>query len=262
MAERYNFKYLPLTGKLPGKSMVEQTETAINELAEVVFERAGDSLTITELTEIANTALNKATQALETSGRTYLTITDVVNVNDYCDSELYYIFTPTSANLPVAEIGFLEVKTNDDKTACEQVFIADSTGTPYYRHGRITKQTLGKKTTYVVTWSSWYRVATTEYVQAELQDYLPLTGGSITGDVDITGDLSVSGAVYSSDPASGENSGRVPTTAWVQKLVANISTGLTQAETRISALEEINSPVYYLDSDGDLCERIYVEVEE
>lgn len=28
------------------------------------------------------------------------------------------------------------------------------------------------------------------------------------------------GAVYSSDPASGENSGQVPTTAWVQKLVA------------------------------------------
>lgn len=28
------------------------------------------------------------------------------------------------------------------------------------------------------------------------------------------------GAIYSSDPASGENSGQVPTTAWVQKLVA------------------------------------------
>ena len=28
------------------------------------------------------------------------------------------------------------------------------------------------------------------------------------------------GAVYSSDPASGENSGQVPTTAWVQKLLA------------------------------------------
>lgn len=28
------------------------------------------------------------------------------------------------------------------------------------------------------------------------------------------------GAVYSSEPASGENSGQVPTTAWVQKLVA------------------------------------------
>ena len=32
------------------------------------------------------------------------------------------------------------------------------------------------------------------------------------------------GAVYSSDPASGENSGQVPTTAWVQKLVAEAQT--------------------------------------
>lgn len=29
------------------------------------------------------------------------------------------------------------------------------------------------------------------------------------------------GAIYSSDPASGENSGQVPTTAWVQKLLAD-----------------------------------------
>ena len=29
------------------------------------------------------------------------------------------------------------------------------------------------------------------------------------------------GAVYSSDPANGENSGQVPTTAWVQKLLAD-----------------------------------------
>lgn len=35
------------------------------------------------------------------------------------------------------------------------------------------------------------------------------------------------GAVYSSDPASGENSGQVPTTAWVQKLLAD---ALTQAK--------------------------------
>ena len=58
-------------------------------------------------------------------------------------------------------------------------------------------------------------------VQGELTNYLPLSGGTVTGDVDITGDLSVSGAIYSSDPASGENSGQVPTTAWVQKLLAD-----------------------------------------
>ena len=37
------------------------------------------------------------------------------------------------------------------------------------------------------------KLATTAYVKAVVADYLALTGGSITGDVDITGDLSVSG---------------------------------------------------------------------
>lgn len=60
-----------------------------------------------------------------------------------------------------------------------------------------------------------------QYLLNHFDNYLPLSGGTLTGDVDITGDLSVSGAIYSSDPASGENSGQVPTTAWVQKLLAD-----------------------------------------
>jgi len=190
MAERYNFKYLPLVGKLPGKSMVEQTETAINELASVVYDNVGHVGNLAEEVQTANTnasnALDKATEALETSSRVYIKQIAAVDVNDYYDSELYYIDNDGSTNIPVRDSGFLEVKTNDDKTACEQVFIADSTGTPYYRHGRITEQTLGEETTYVVTWSSWYRVATTAFVQAELQDYLPLSGGTVTGDLDVT----------------------------------------------------------------------------
>lgn len=168
MAERYNFKYLPLVGKLPGKSMVEQTETAINELASVVYDNVGHVGNLAEEVKTANTnasnALDKATEALETSGRVYIKLIAAVDVNDYYDSELYYINNDGSTNIPVRDRGFLEVKTNDDKTACEQVFIADSTGTPYYRHGRITEQTLSEETTYVVTWGSWYRVATTEFV--------------------------------------------------------------------------------------------------
>lgn len=160
MAERYNFKYLPLVGKLPGKSMVEQTETAINELASVVYDNVGHVGNLAEEVQTANTnasnALDKATEALETSSRVYIKQIAAVDVNDYYDSELYYIDNDGSTNIPVRDRGFLEVKTNDDKTACEQVFIADSTGTPYYRHGVITEQTLGKETTYVVTWSSWY----------------------------------------------------------------------------------------------------------
>ena len=160
MAERYNFKYLPLVGKLPGKSMVEQTETAINELASVVYDNVGHVGNLAEEVQTANAnasnALDKATEALETSGRVYIKLIAAVDVNDYYDSELYYINNDGSTNIPVRDRGFLEVKTNDDKTACEQVFIADSTGTPYYRHGVITEQTLGEETTYVVTWSSWY----------------------------------------------------------------------------------------------------------
>ena len=159
MAERYNFKYLPLVGKLPGKSMVEQTETAINELASVVYDNVGHVGNLAEEVQTANAnasnALDKATEALETSSRVYIKQIAAVNVNDYYDSELYYINNDGSTNIPVRDRGFLEVKTNDDKTACEQVFIADSTGTPYYRHGRITEQTLGEETTYVVTWSGW-----------------------------------------------------------------------------------------------------------
>ena len=213
MAERYNFKYLPLVGKLPGKSMVEQTETAINELASVVYDNVGYVGNLAEEVQTANTnasnALEKATEALETSGRVYIKLIAAVDVNDYCDSELYYINNDGSTNIPVRDRGFLEVKTNDDKTACEQVFIADSTGTPYYRHGVITKQTLGEETTYVVTWGSWYRGATAEYVQEELQDYLPLSGGTLTGDV------------FGVTPPNGDNSKKLANTEFVQAL-ANI----------------------------------------
>ena len=198
MAERYNFKYLPLVGKLPGKSMVEQTETAINELASVVYDNVGYVGNLAEEVQTANTnasnALDKATEALETSGRVYIKLIAAVDVNDYYDSELYYINNDGSTNIPVRDRGFLEVKTNDDKTACEQVFIADSTGTPYYRHGVITEQTLGEETTYVVTWGSWYQGATTEYVNAYTDDriaalpntFLPLTGGTMTGNIKFT----------------------------------------------------------------------------
>lgn len=52
-----------------------------------------------------------------------------------------------------------------------------------------------------------------------------MTTRSIVPNGDGEGSLGTSkakwGAVYSSDPASGENSGQVPTTAWVQNLLAD-----------------------------------------
>ena len=239
--ERYNFKYLPLVGKLPGKSMVEQTETAINELASVVYDNVGHVGNLAEEVQTANTnasnALDKATEALETSGRVYIKLIAAVDVNDYYDSELYYINNDGSTNIPVRDRGFLEVKTNDDKTACEQVFIADSTGTPYYRHGRITEQTLGEETTYVVTWSSWYQGATTEYVQAELQDYLPLSGGTVTGDLTVTGTLD--GTASGNLPLSGGNiTGDLSVTGTITGNVTGNVTG--NADTATNATNATN----------------------
>lgn len=69
------------------------------------------------------------------------------------------------------------------------------------------------------------------------------------------------GAVYSSDPASGENSGRVPTTAWVQKLLADalakqktayeqaISTAVTAAKTQ-AKLDAHPVGSYYWSNDS------------
>ena len=69
------------------------------------------------------------------------------------------------------------------------------------------------------------------------------------------------GAVYSSDPASGENSGQVPTTAWVQKLLADalakqktayeqaISTVVTAAKTQ-AKLDAHPIGSYYWSNDS------------
>lgn len=69
------------------------------------------------------------------------------------------------------------------------------------------------------------------------------------------------GAVYSSDPVSGENSGQVPTTAWVQKLLADalakqktayeqaISTAVTAAKTQ-AKLDAHPVGSYYWSNDS------------
>lgn len=233
--EKYNFKYLPLVGKLPGKSMVEQTETAINELASVVYDNVGHVGNLAEEVKTANTnasnALDKAAEALETSSRVYIKQIAAVDVNDYYDSELYYINNDGSTNIPVRDSGFLAVKTNDDKTACEQVFIADSTGTPYYRHGRITEQTLSEETTYVVTWSDWSSPpASQAYVQGELTNYLPLSGGNITGDLFVTGATSVPTA------NAGNSSKAIANTEFVAKSIAALVNG---APDQLNTLNEL-----------------------
>lgn len=199
----YNFQYTPLTGRLPGKSFVKQTEQAINELAGIVNEGAAQVEVITNLANTANDnaeeALEKANEALETSGRVYITLPNLSDADDYYDSQLYYFANSYSHNLPVQDTGFLEVKTNDTKTACEQVFIADSTGLCYFRHGVITSVEVGSETVYSVTWDIWSSaLASQDYVQQEVNtgvgaandytdnkvsNYLPLSGGTMTGNI-------------------------------------------------------------------------------
>ena len=186
----YEFKYSPLTGRLTGKQMIEQTEQAINGLASLVDDAAGQVEIISTLANEANenaaTALETAEEALATTGRTYITVSIPADANDYYDSQLIYIADNTSTNIPVADTGMLEVKTNDNKTSCEQVFIADSSGEAYYRHGDITAETVGDVTTYTVTWGGWSsEPASQSYVQGELANYLPLSGGTLTGAITI-----------------------------------------------------------------------------
>ena len=190
----YQFKYSPLTGRITGKQMLEQTEQAINALASQVDSAAGQVEIISTLANEANenaaTALEVANEALATTGRTYITVSTQTDANNYYDSQLIYIADSTSTNIPVADTGMLEVKTNDNKTICEQVFISDSSGDAYYRHGDITAETVGDVTTYSVTWGGWSsQPASQAYVQGELANYLPLSGGTVSGDLTVSGDI-------------------------------------------------------------------------
>lgn len=218
----YNFQYTPLTGRLPGKSFVKQTEQAINELAGIVNEGAAQVEVITNLANTANAnseeALEKATEALETAGRVYITLPNLDDADDYYDSQLYYFANSYSANLPVQDTGFLEVKTNDTKTACEQVFIADLTGLCYFRHGTITSAEVGDETVYSVTWSTWSsELASEDYVQGELVNYLPSSGGTITGDLSVSGTISGNVDGTAATPSAGDDSTKIATTAYVQE---------------------------------------------
>ena len=190
----YEFRYSPLTGRLTGKQMIEQTEQAINALASQVDSAAGQVEIISTLANEANenaaTALEVANEALATTGRTYITVSTQTDANNYYDSQLIYIADSTSTNIPVADTGMLEVKTNDNKTACEQVFIVDSSGDAYYRNGAITAETVGDVTTYSVTWGGWSsEPASQAYVQGELANYLPLSGGTVTGGLTVEGNI-------------------------------------------------------------------------
>ena len=206
----YQFKYSPLTGRLTGNQMLEQTEQAINALASQVDSAAGQVEIISTLANEANenaaTALEVAEEALATTGRTYITVSGQADANNYYDSQLIYIADSTSTNIPVTDTGMLEVKTNDNKTACEQVFIADSSGDAYYRNGDITAETVGDVTTYTVTWGGWSsQPASQAYVQEEVANYLPLSGGTVTGGLTVEGGITGNLSGNATNDGNGNN---------------------------------------------------------
>ena len=206
----YEFRYSPLTGRLTGNQMIEQTEQAINQLSSLVYSAAGQveivSTLANEANENAATALEVANEALATTGRTYITVSGQTDANIYYDSQLIYIADSTSTNIPVADTGMLEVKTNDEKTACEQVFIADSSGDAYYRNGEITAETVVDVTTYSVTWGGWSsQPASQAYVQGELANYLPLSGGTVTGGLTVEGGITGNLSGNATNDGNGNN---------------------------------------------------------
>ena len=250
----YNFQYTPLTGRLPGNSFVKQTEQAINELAGIVNDGAAQVEVITNLANTANAnseeALEKANEALETSGRVYITLPNLDDADDYFDSQLYYFANSYSHNLPVADTGFLEVKTNDTKTACEQVFIADNTGLCYFRHGVITATEVGDETVYSVTWETWSsELASQDYVQQEVNNeadrvdetFLPLSGGTLTG------------YVNGVTPTPGDNTTKLATTAYVQGEISVVNNNISAINTRLGTILTVGGSSTTVDAYATLC---------
>lgn len=176
---KYEFRYMPLIGKLSGESMLQQTETAINEIAEIVNENTAQADIINTLAQDANDnsveALEKANEALETSSRVYIHEELAVNLDSYCESQLIYVANISSTNLPIAKKGFLEVKTDDDKTECVQLFVSDDKDV-YVRSGSITAETVGDITVYTADFEEWTSLSSpTILLQAGNGTSIPLS---------------------------------------------------------------------------------------
>ena len=147
----YNFQYVPLTGRLPGKSFVSQTEQAINGLAQYVYENSTNYEAVKAIAqkaeedsssalEYSEEALDKAQTALETVGRAYIKTTSAVDLNDYFDSELLVILSTASTNLPASISGYLTVMSSDTHDYCMQVYIGID-GSVYKRTATISNNT-------------------------------------------------------------------------------------------------------------------------
>lgn len=165
--DNYNFRYVPLTGRLPGKAFISQTEQAINGLAQYIYENLPQiaivNQQLTQVVEDSTEALEKANAALDTASRVYLTEEDAVDLNDYCNNELIYIKNTLSSNLPVAQSGFLEVKADFDRNEAAQIFVTDSEAI-FVRSGAVTTSTVGQETIYTANYGTWLQILTSDMI--------------------------------------------------------------------------------------------------
>ena len=178
----YNFQYVPLTGRLPGKSFVRQTEQAINGLAQYVYDNSTNYEAVKVIAqkaeedsssalEYSEQALDKAQTALETVGRVYIKTTSAVDLDDYYDSELLLILSEESANLPASISGYLTVMSSDTHDYCMQVYIGID-GSVYKRTATISNNT--------PTFGAWSETPVTlSSLQTILENYTTVDASNI-----------------------------------------------------------------------------------
>ena len=253
----YNFQYVPLTGRLPGKSFVSQTEQAINGLAQYVYENSTNYEAVKAIAQKAEEdsssalstseeALDKAQTALETVGRAYIKTTSAVDLDDYYDSELLLILSAESTNLPANITGYLTVMSSDTHDYCMQVYIGID-GSVYKRTATISND--------VPTFEAWSETPITmSSLQSVLDNYTTVSASNIGVNAQTDNSIAWGNAIGGGEIASGEQrlitGGTVyPLSQSVAQNASNIATntadivqntgGISANSKRISNIEKL-----------------------
>lgn len=266
----YNFQYVPLTGRLPGKSFVSQTEQAINGLAQYVYDNSTNYEAVKAIAQKAEQdsssalstseeALDKAQTALETVGRAYIKTTSAVDLNDYYDSELLLILSTESTNLPANITGYLTVMSSDTHDYCMQVYIGID-GSVYKRTATISNNT--------PTFGAWSETPITlSSLQTILANYTTVDASNIGVNAQTDNSTAWGNAIGGGEIVSGEQRLITGGTAYplsqnVAQNTSNIATntadivqntgGISANSKRISNIEKLlQGNLYDYDTDDD-----------
>lgn len=172
MTQRTDFRYVPTSGDISGKNVLNQTERAINDLGDFIDEI---EITAAEAVTIAQAALDAFSEALQTANNAFdnanLAIQiansvrnifkkrdDPVNIDMlYFEPAMMYLTNAASSELPAsASVPFyLSVFTVDSRTNALQAGWSEADpGTVYYRTATITPPA-SEEYPSTVTWSAW-----------------------------------------------------------------------------------------------------------